>query len=228
MTHSEDPPRLRDDAALRGLIDSAALDDDPEMVKRVGARLGFALAPSSSSPSTVAPGAALPAGAGPPVSGGVIGAVAAISVLVGLVVAALLPWSSWVNTPTRSRPDETHRSNTAARVRASNTAARVRAAETTAESPAPPQIPAQTLASTPNPRSARSRAVPQEAEASATAVARVNGVAAEIRLVESIRTAADPTRALELVRRYRVEYPNGTFRTECDRLERRALATSVE
>lgn len=92
MSERQEPARLREDEALRAVLDSASLDDDPAVLERLGARLGFAPLPAA--PPAPAPEPAVPE---PPVSapGGAVGAGPGVSVGAGLSVGAGVSAGAW-------------------------------------------------------------------------------------------------------------------------------------
>jgi hypothetical protein len=238
MTDHRDPARLREDAGLRALLDSASLDDDPAAVARVGAKLGIASVPVAPGPTPPAPIPASVGAAGAAASG--LWKIAALfAVAAGLATVVVLG-----ATTTNERPHgEARIAASTPRDRGADDDSPVadtdygQRPDTQSEpgvvlSPPSPEAPASIAGHSPHadrPSSPRPRAhagpvldtlspdTGEETTATGT-------LAAEIRLVERIRSAiaTDPELALQLAEQHRTEFPDGRLRTERERLEERA------
>lgn len=231
MSDVEEPPRLRDDPELGSVLGSADVDDDPEIVNRVGVRLGFIVGPGTAPPADGA-GAATP-----PASSTGVTLAASVAAVSAVVVGVWWLSASEPRPAAPSSADPSTITPASLETLPSGPAPNLEPVfDRTSEAPAPSEEPA--AASTPQERSStlaqREAHLPEPEPASTiegaqetepTDEAEGSRLLEEMQMIEVIRAAVvtEPARALELVRAYRAEFPNGHFHTECDRLERRAL-----
>lgn len=231
MSDPREPSRLRDDAALHAVLDSAALDDDDDAVKRIGARLGLLpIAP----PATVSPPTAPSAGT----AAAGAGSIWKIGVLVSVIAigTAGLAWqaSTRASSAPAAPPVVTQAmTSPATAVTPTPDATPIPLAEPTPVAMPGPELPA------PAPQPVREgsprRAAPApEHDARETAVApraepSRGSLAEEIRMIEQIRALLphDPDAALALADEHRARFPDGRLQTERERLEDRARSLAA-